>query len=148
MVLESLKKYFPHNTRTFDDFIETIKKENCSQVDCTPLQECGFGGAYSYSNSFQAQTSTGRKIIYNEFYGFSFMGGFVDIIEDRNFCRTVTTAKDRLDKIKEKLPNLNIKLNLTMDKKDYARMYATVEKHTSPPIQPISLEDYRADHAS
>ena len=102
---------------------------------------------YEYSTRFQSETPTGRPIIFDEVYGsrngseYGFadsrdraLYGFADSRDRESYAlKTLLTADDKLQRVRQRLPNVETKLigekGITMDEATRQKMYKDAEKH-------------------
>lgn len=153
MVLNFIKKYFPIKADSLDEFIEVVQREGGVSVIAKPRIKAkngvftqGFGGIvgiiadYEYSTRLQAETLTRRPIVFDEVHGSRFGSeyGFADS-QDRTLyaLRGLLTADNRLQRVRQRLPNVEIALvdsKGTMDKATYQRMYEDAKKYNATPF--------------
>jgi hypothetical protein len=149
MTFNFIKKYFPIKADSLEEFMEVVKRECGGYVNAKPritakngtfTAAVGTIANYEYSTQFQSKTSTGRPIIFDEVYSSRFGSeyGFADA-EKRGLyaLKGILTADDRLQKIRQKLPNLEISLvgpKGIMDKATYKRMYKDAEEYNVTPF--------------
>lgn len=113
---EKLKKPFPINTASFEDFKSLVEEEKGNRVIvqigrrsrdlvCTRSEAVGLIGNFEYLIIYHSRASNGRKIIFTEVYARQFdrESGFGSINKRHIIALTgLVTANARLKEIKEK----------------------------------------------
>lgn len=129
MAFEFIKRWFPIKPKTFEEFIEALKRNNCMSVEAeAEAREIAppfSAEAYAlyrtkYSVELRSETASGRGIIYKEFCGIvGFIEEFADPEERRiRVIKTLITAEARATEIREKLPEVKTNI-IGFDEKTY-----------------------------
>jgi len=149
MVFDFIKKYFPIKVDSLDGFMDVVERESAVSVIAEPRIEAkngGFTGVvgtiadFVYSTRFKSETSTHRPIVFDEVYGsrFGSGGGFADGEERVLYAlKGFLTADDRLQRVRQRLPNIETSLvgpRGTMDETTRQRMYEDAKKHNVTPF--------------
>ena len=149
MTFDFIKKYFPTKADSLDEFMEVVEREGGVFVIAEPrIKEkngafsatVGTIANYEYSTRFQSETPTGRPIIFDEVYGSRFGSerGFADAVDRGLYAlKGVLTADDRLQKVRQRLPNIETNLGGArgiMDEATHQRMYEDAKKYNVAPF--------------
>jgi len=151
MVFDFIRKYFPIRADSLDGFMEVVEREGVVSVIAEPITK-GKNGVYTaiatigtiadyeYSTRFKSKTPRGRPIIFDEVYSsrFGSDSGSAESL-DRNLyaLKATLTADERLQRIKERLPNVQTAIvgsRGTMDEATHQRMYDDAKKHNVIPF--------------
>ncbi len=95
---------------------------------------------FEYSTRFQSKTPKGRPIIFDEVYGSRFGSdyGFADSQERELYAlKALLTADERLQRVKQRLPDVDVMLVTPrgkMDETTRQRMYEDARKHNVTPF--------------
>jgi len=152
MVFDFIKKMFPIKADSLDGFIEVVKREGGVFVIATPIirlknwfsasrnTAVGTIGNYEYSTRLQSKTPEGRQIVFCDVGGLRFGSdsGFSDSKKRGLYAlRNVLTADDRLQNVKQRLPNVKTELvgpEGIIDEATRQRMYADAKKYNVTPF--------------
>ena len=123
-MLDFIKKYFPIKVDSFDKFVEMVGKEKGASIFIEPgikvkpgifTEAVGIIGVYKYFIRFQSKTARGRPIIYDEVYASRFGSEYGTADSDEREVYTsklLSVAHDKLQQIKERLPNVETVLKI------------------------------------
>jgi len=149
MVFDFIKKHFPIKVDSLDGFMEVVEREGGVFIIAKPRIKAKNGvfsitvgtiANYEYSTRFQSETSIGKPIIFNEVHGSRFGSerGFADA-EDRGLyaLKGLLTADDRLQRVRQRLPNIKTELVCsqgTIDEATHQKMYEDAKEYNVTPF--------------
>lgn len=143
-MFDSIRRFFPRNVKSFDDFAEIVRDGGCTKVAINPYADIQGGsrftpvgtiGNFKYVLEFTSVLRSGRKVIYREsvFDRFGRTGGFADAGDRRDsFFRLYLLAEKRMLELRGKLSEtVAVDLlgpdDLPMDEAGYRRLHRDAE---------------------
>lgn len=142
-----IKRRFPVRAKTFDDFIDLLKEEHASTVEAIPtirnygikdrlLQMDPMGGYIrrrAFGAQFEAQNERGRRLLYKERYVVCDINSFAPLMrvsgavdESEAVMRTLLTMRDRLNEIRDQVPQMEAHMKKRNGDKFTLDEYATM----------------------
>lgn len=146
---DSIKRRFPIRAKTFDDFIDLLKEEHASTVEAVPairnygikdrlLQMDPMGGYVrrrAFGAQFDSQNESGRRLRYKERYTVQDINSFAPLMhvrgavdESEAVMRTLLTMDDRLNEIRNRLPQIEAHLRKRNGSRFTLDEYATMTR--------------------